>query len=363
MPSRITKRGKVRWQARVQKNGQIRQKTCTTKKEALDWESEQREADWLTPTDSCNLIDWANKYLDFAGAKYTVKTYKEKKAVFRQLFQAIDPKLPTDKLKPGQALDYLQSQALGRSGHAANKDRKNLVAAWNWGMKYLDLPGPNPFLVDRFPEKRHPRYVPPEEDFWKVLEVAEGQDQVMLKTFLYLAARRSEIFNLTWDDVDFVNKRVRLWTKKRAGGHSESDWLPMCEVLKKTLTKWWAERPIKTHTHVFLCLDENAFTSEYFGQPFKERRHLMKRLCIRAGVKPFGFHAIRHLTASILYGQGQTVSAIQAVLRHQNPNTTSRYLRKLGLEQTRKALDSLNTRGPAKVIEIKNHLKAGTSGG
>jgi hypothetical protein len=28
--------------------------------------------------------------------------------------------------------------------------------------------------------ERQPRYVPPEEDFWKVYEKAEGQDKVML---------------------------------------------------------------------------------------------------------------------------------------------------------------------------------------
>jgi hypothetical protein len=104
------------------------------------------------------------------------------------LLQVIDPKMPVAKLKPGDVLKYVVKQKEERSGNAANKDRKNLVAAWNWGMKYLDppLPGPNPCLVDRMPEVRHPRYVPPEEDFWKIYAVAEGQDKVMLLTFLHL---------------------------------------------------------------------------------------------------------------------------------------------------------------------------------
>jgi len=123
----------------------------------------------------------------------------EKRSMFKRLFKEIDPSLPVSNLKPGDVSAYIVKQMeVRRSGYAANKDRKNLVAAWNWGMKYMKppLPGPNPCLVDRMPEVRHPRYVPSEDNFWKVVDVAEGQDKVMLLAFLYLAARRKEIFRL-----------------------------------------------------------------------------------------------------------------------------------------------------------------------
>jgi len=70
-----------------------------------------------------------------------------------------------------------------------------------------------------------------------------------------------------------------------------------------------------------------------FGKPFKVRQHFMEKLCKRSGVKPFGFHGIRHLTASILYYKGYDVSVIQSILRHKSPTTINRYLRKLGLEE------------------------------
>jgi integrase len=113
-------------------------------------------------------------------------------------------------------------QTKERSGYAANKDRKNLGTAWRWGFDNMEgwPKGVNPFLsVKKFPEERQPRYVPTEEDFWKVYDQAAGQDQVMLLTFLHLAARRSEVFRIKWSDVDFTESKICLWTKKREGGH------------------------------------------------------------------------------------------------------------------------------------------------
>lgn len=242
--------------------------------------------------------------------------------------------------------------------YAANKDRKNLSAGWSWGRKYL--PGfpteQNPFMaVERFPEKRKPRYVPPEEDFWKVYTVSKGQDRIMLLSFLHLAARRGELFNLTWQDVDFSNSRVRLWTNKREGGNREADWLPMTSELRQALLEWWQQRLKQTtpdKEHVFVCLDQSPANNEYYGLPFRSRQHLMKRLCKRAKATAFGFHAIRHLTASILYRKGYSSAHIQAVLRHRNPNTTTRYLRSLGLEQVREALEE-GLKLPAEIIPFQ----------
>ncbi len=348
-------RGK-KWIAQVRKEGQRLNKVFLTKKQAKDWEAKMLRKpveEWNLKTVTVCLNDWAQDYLDVAKVRFSTKTYKEKVSMFKRFFKVIDPDLPVAKLKPGDVLKYVLKQKEERSGHAANKDRKNLVAAWNWGMKYLDppLPGPNPCLVDRMPEVRHPRYVPPEEDFWKIYAAAEGQDKVMLLTFLHLAARRGEVFRLTWQDVDFGNDRIRLWTRKRKDGSFEWDWLPMTKELRKSLRWWWEHRPIKDHTHVFLCLNEHPGQRENYGNPFVSNQKFMRRICKEVGVKHFGFHAIRHLTASILYHQGEHVAHIQAILRHRSSKTTEHYLRRIGLERVREALESLSpTTADAEVI-------------
>ena len=239
---------------------------------------------------------------------------------------------------------YLLQQKKERTGYASNKDRKNLLAGWNWGMIYMEpqLPGPNPFATPKMPETRHPRYVPPEADFWKVYELAKGQDQVLLLVFIHLACRRGEAFRIKWDDLDFNKKRARLWTRKREAGTYEYEWLPMTKELQDALS-WWKEKcPVKSE-YVFICLEKKYFCTDYYGKPFKVRQHFMKKICNKAGVKHFGFHSIRHLSASVLYSIGYPVSIIQKILRHKSPSTTERYLKSLGIEDVREALEALST--------------------
>jgi integrase len=215
---------KDKWVAQARKEGKRREKVFYTKKEALAWEAQMRRKpvdDWKETTDTTSLGDWAQRYLDYSGEKFSGKTYMEKRFVFKNFFQAVDPTLPVHQLTPAMVLDYIRTQKEERSGNAANKDRKNLITAWNWGIRYMapQLPRPNPCQVEKMPEIRKPRYVPPEEDFWKAYDMAPTQqDRVMLLAFLHLAARRSEIFGLTVSDLDWEHQRVRLWTRKRQGG-------------------------------------------------------------------------------------------------------------------------------------------------
>jgi len=369
MPSKIMKRGILRYRASVTVQGQTIQKMYPDESKksyqaALIWERETKKEleRKLSQTSTASLAigTWSNEYLTEGENRFVKDTFQEKKAAFARFYKdtGLQREFPVQDLSITICRRFLLKQAKERSGYAANKDRKNLGTAWRWGFDNMESwpKAVNPFLsVKKFPEVRQPRYVPSEEDFWKVYDQATGQDRVMLLAFLHLAARRSEVFHIKWSDVDFVANRICLWTKKREGGHKEYDWLPMTSDLRQALLQWCEERlkqPTDDKEHVFVCLEETPFCKEYYGKPFLHRQHLMERLCNRANVKPFGFHGIRHLTASILYKKGYPLAIIQAILRHANPNTTARYIRSLGLEETRGALEE-GLKGPAKVIEFQ----------
>lgn len=337
MPYKRKEKSRKPWLAQVKINNKYVRKSFATKREAVAWEVEQKKSViLLTPTTS--LGEWAISYLDFSQDKFVSKTYQEKRAAFKFFFQSVDKELPVDQLTAGIVLKHLQIQNRKRSGYAANKDRKNLVAAWNWGIKYLGLPRENPCLVERFPEIKHTRYVPSEKDFWKVYEAAwTEQDAIMLLAYLHLAARKSELFRLKWEDVDLAEEKIRLYARKTKDGSWESSWLPMTEDLYNGLLLHKGSR----------ISDIWVFPDPETGQPYIHRLHWMKHLCRRAKVKHFGLHAIRHLTASILAKEGIPMIDIQTILRHKNLSTTERYIRRI--ESVRPVLNVLP--------KLKNHLK------
>lgn len=361
MPTKIVKRGRVRWLARAQKQGIRRQKLFDTKVEARKWEVEELERDWTTDTDSLTLLEAANKYLDYMISRGSAsKTIEEKSLALRRLFadKAIDPTMDPADLTAGKALEHLQSVASARTGSAANNDRKNLVALWNWGGKFISgFPSTNPWLqVSRFPITPKPRYVPSEADFWMVYQVAGEQDRAIMAVALYAAARRGEIWRLMVNDLDFERQTIRLGTRKRRGGSLEYNTLPMVDALKEDLLTWMRNRPL-AHDNVFYCddVDEGsvAHRKGQYGQPYQVRQQWLKSLCAKVGVKPFGMHSIRHLSASILYRQGVPVNIIQQVLRHRSATTTNRYLHGLGLEETRKPLEQAMSKSNVHYLKPK----------
>lgn len=322
---------KKRWIGQVRIRYTKHRKEFLTKSEAKQWEVEKKQQLKRRPRTTASnpaleihtisLLELANRYLDYSAVKHSTKTYKEKKLAFRNLFQSISPDTDVTKLHKGIVLDHFKRQSIARSGYAANKDRKNLVAAWNWAIDYIEnFPESNPFKTLRFSEIRKPRYIPPLEDFWKVYNAAESrQDQLMLLCYLHLAARRNEIFTLRWEDINFKDKIIRLYTRKRRDGSLEYDWLPLTDQLYNELKAYNKEKPD----------EEWVFPNPQNGIPYVTRLKWMRRICAAAGVKPFGLHSIRHLTASILVANNISLVETQQILRHKNLTTTQRYIHNL----------------------------------
>ena len=317
---------KGKWRAGVSVKG-IRGPTrwFDTKRAAIEFENQERKR--LSKAGKQQqkgmvLFDFCTKYLDYAE-RYTPKVYDEKNAVCQRLLEAWGANTPVASISPEMAETYLSAQKKGRSANAANKERKNLLAMWNKGVKTYGLKS-NPFaFTEKFPHDREAQYTPPTADILKILAVATRKELTFLHCYIFTGARRSEIFRWTWvDDINFEGMKYRLGTRKTRDGSMEYEWFPMPPELFESLNWWWEHRTIKNSPYVFT--DDQA--GPHYGKPYKARRRFMHGLCKRAKVEAFGFHAIRRFFASRLADMGKATPTIQKLLRHKKVMTTERYI-------------------------------------
>ena len=158
---------------------------------------------------------------------------------------------------------------------------------------------------------------------------------------LLTAARMGEINSLTWDDVNFENRYVTLWTRKKKGGNREPRDVPMVTKLYEILLYRFKNRDPEM-PFVFWHSYWSRKISQKVSGPYCDRKKIMKTLCKKAGVKYFRFHPFRHLTASILDDLGIPIGVIQRILGHENRSTTEGYLHSVG-EAERRAMEKLES--------------------
>jgi len=121
----------------------------------------------------------------------------------------------------------------------------------------------------------------------------------------------------SYECINFEQRWVRLYTRKRRGGQLEAVYKPMNKTLYGTLYARWKRRD-KSDPHVL-----------QYNQD--ELDHMMGNLCKRANVKPFGFHAIRHHVASVINDSRKaSMKQIQGLLGHKRQSATEEYLHFIG---------------------------------
>ncbi len=201
----------------------------------------------------------------------------------------------------------------------ANKRLRLLKALFNHGIKRGWMRH-NPCQgIERFPESKGKRYIPPAEDLKLVLEMAEAPgciDKFYLLTLIHTLGRMREVNRLKWEDVDFTRGFVTLYTRKAKSSDLKPVRIPMNKDLREVLNKV----PRTT---------EYVFPNPRTGKAYDHRDKLLKGLCEAAGVREFTYHCLRHFGASTLDNGGAPLTAMQSLLGHERPTTTDHYLQSL----------------------------------
>lgn len=177
---------------------------------------------------------------------------------------------------------------------------------------------------------------------------------------IYTGARVNELCALTYEDIDLsgesisINKGLAEIEPIRTDGEAAKT------VIEITSTK--TNDSIRSMPINELIIEEfkrhkkwhqaemlqNGYRSDYLfttstGSLYYKStlRKALKRLCIRLGVEPKGWHCFRHTFGSRLAEKGTPIQTVSKMMGHSDISVTSKYYINISTDEKRAALDAL----------------------
>ncbi|MFO0706713.1 MAG: site-specific integrase [Nitrospira sp.] len=150
------------------------------------------------------------------------------------------------------------------------------------------------------------RYLLPEERN-ALLETARPELRLYILAALQTGARRGELADLRWSDID-MKARTIAFAKTKNG---ERRVVPLTDNLRETLQG--LPRPLDPQARVLPGLSADAVTIGFH------------RLTNDLGIADLRFHDLRHDVASTLTMAGVSQRAVMEILGHKDPRMTLRY--------------------------------------
>lgn len=131
-----------------------------------------------------------------------------------------------------------------------------------------------------------------------------------LRLILLTGARKSEILNARWENVNLEHRLLTVPLSKSGK--------PRHIVLSRAALSAIAEIPRKAGSAWL-------FTSEITGKPIPDIYLFWDKLRKKIGLQDVRIHDLRHTFASFLVNSGHSLYEVQKMLGHGDPRTTMRY--------------------------------------
>ena len=230
-------------------------------------------------------------------------------------------KAPVNKITTHQ-IDLYKAHEL-KAG-VSNKTLKNRLTVLN---KCLTTAYEWLELAEKPPKVRWPKCASYRTDYLSAEECelllvsASGTPKEMIFTALRTGLRQGELKGLQWSDIDWENRILTVRYSR-------------CDYKKELVPpKNNKPRSIPLDIDVFEMLHKRKRSTGYVfldtdGVPFDNKRLTRRLAKIRktAGLRPFGWHTLRHTFGSHLAMRGAPMAAVKDLMGHSNIVTTMRYV-------------------------------------
>jgi integrase len=192
-------------------------------------EIQNRKAQWESTSKD---IDFKGKLVEYSWnlkrdgyAESTNKTY----AYLLKLFV----KNGADLNKPDSVKDFIALKEKWSNGR-----KRNAVKAYDLYTKMYGLTWEKP----KYKTVDKPPFIPTEQEINSLISGCSKQMATFLQVLKETGARRGEAYNLTWDDIDFVSKVIRITPEKGSNARTflmSATLVTMLSNLPRTSKRIW----------------------------------------------------------------------------------------------------------------------------
>lgn len=214
---------------------------------------------------------------------------------------------------------------------------------WGWALDEGFVDVDPAARIKRPPRRRADVYRPPAVDVELAARATSLEERGAWVLMDELGLRNSTVITTRWRDVDLTHGRVSVRVK---GGHRLK--LPLSPIALDQLRDVYRRLRPDLDDHVF-TVERHVFEGSRRVVKVRDPkrpaspaslRAMVKRVCVRAGVKPFGPHALRHgfATRFLRDSPRRDTHALRQLMGHASFETTQHYLDELTLEELEEAL-------------------------
>ena len=215
-------------------------------------------------------------------------------------------------------------------------------------------------LMEKFKnpdEKKTERQIYEYDDFTKFLSADDDlKYKCLWQTLYYCGLRIGEARGLTWEDIDFSNKRLHINKQVLSIDNYSSNYyvcnpktdssireIPIADELLSDLQKYYDE------VSKFKNFDKKfyVFGNDYGIRPlaYKQAQRRKGEIAEKANVKQIRLHDFRHSCASLLVNNQAPITVVSSFMGHSNTTETLKtysHLFKGKLNETMDIINNLN---------------------
>ena len=216
-------------------------------------------------------------------------------------------------------LDLMKSEgyALGTCNRALVMLRYSFELAIKWEIEGINS-NPLKEIKNLVFDNKIERYLSPVQTQELINSIQESENkelQFIVLFLIYTGARKREVLDAKWIDIDWQRKSWRI-PKTKSGKIRH---VPLSSGAMDILGKLKFKLKNKFNDHIPI------FANPKTGLPYVSFYYSWDRARTRAGLKEFRIHDLRHSFASCLVNAGRSLYEVQELLGHADIKTTSRY--------------------------------------